>query len=166
MTVSLPARGTEEGAVARLVLIEARGPSYATYSATDSLTSMQWMKVVLANRLNNNPRQFMAPHAATLIDIIKAPGQFAGFQKYPHYDSALADMLQSIIDIANSTKDARSADFAGFVQNGLKVAREAPVADPSSTGIFAWRTQGSSPPGGRYAKFKDLAGNTFYTLSA
>ena len=173
MTVKLPDRNSVEGAVARVVLIEARGPAHTkTYVEADSKQSMQWMKVVLVNRLNNNPAQFMASGAKSLIDIIKAPGQFAGFENYPIYDQTLADNLQDVIDIANSVKDSRAGVYKQYILNGIDVATHAAIADPAkaadpkSTGIFAWRTGNSGSPGPRFKAFKLLAGNQFYTLGA
>lgn len=170
MTVTLPEKATEEGAVARLLLAEARDPSSAYYAADDTLKSMQWMKLILQNRLQHDPAQFMARHAKSLIDIIKAPGQFAGFQHYPAYSSDLQHRLQSFVDIANSTSDHRALTYTTFARNALSVAKAPAVTDPSvadtagSSGLIAWRTAGSGSPGPRFVKYKDLAGNSFYSL--
>jgi len=172
MTVVLPARATVTGAVARLLIIEARNPGRTkTYKADKSKQSMQWMVVVLNNRLNNNPGQFMAPGATTLIDIIKAPGQFAGFGNYPNYDPDIIDTIQAILDIANAKKDSRAPAYQEFVQNALDVAAAAPIADPSiaahpgSIGLAAWRTENSGTPGGNYSLSDTVAGNDFYYLN-
>jgi hypothetical protein len=172
MSVALPAKNTVQGAVARILLAEARDPGNSQYKAEDSKTAMQWMKVVLQNRLNNKPAQFMAPHAKTLIDIIKARGQFAGFSNYPNYSIKVSDRLQAILDIANAAKDQRSADYTVFVQNAIDVANSPTIADPSraqypnSKGLSAWRTAGTKSPGPRFSSYKDLAGNSFYLLVA
>jgi hypothetical protein len=136
------------------------------------MKSMQWMKLVLQNRLDNNPGQFSARHAKTLIDIMKAPEQFQGFSGYPHYNSDLADRLQSIINIAKATNDKRAAKYRMFVQNAITVA-EAPVvsdpakaADPRSLGLCGWRPVGAGSGSPRFVKYQDLAGNTFYSLNA
>jgi hypothetical protein len=170
MTVALPSRMTEKGAVARLLMAEAMDPSNPSYVETASLKSMQWMKVVLENRLSHNPAQFLAPHAKTLTDIIKAPGQFAGFQHYPNYSTELVNRLQSMIDIANRPKDPRGVAYTIFIRNCLSVTSAPPISDPSladdpkSLGLAAWRSSGAAPPGGKFSKYRDLAGNTFYKL--
>jgi len=175
MTISLPKRSEETGAVARVLLAEARDPGQLSYQESDSKTAMQWMKRVLQNRLDNKPAQFMAPHARNLVDIIKARGQIqGGFSNYPAYSEKLAKRLQGIIDIANNPKDKRSTTYAQFVQNALDTAAAPAVADPSqaensqNNPICAWVTENSSPPTpkGHYVFYKEKGGNDFYTLIA
>ena len=175
MPIQLPPRSDVSGAVARLLLSEAQGPASPFYVQANTFMSMQWMKVVLNNRLNNDPAQFLAPHAKTVIDIIRAPNQFAGFRHYPNYDVDLVNRLQSYVDIANSAKDKRQQSYAIFINGAIQVANAAPIPDPSSSpfiltnrtvlGLFAWRTIGAPSPGGRFSKYRDLAGNTFYTIN-
>ncbi len=169
MPIQLPAKPTVEGAVTRLLMAEARGPSAASYVEADSKTAMQWMVVVLDNRLKNNPGQFMAPNAKTLLDIIKAPKQFAGFSTYPNYDASLVNRLQAMLDIANAVKDKRSALYTTFIQNAINVGKAAPIADPCVTAgskrrLCGWRTGGSGSPGGRFMLYKSFNGNDFYSL--
>jgi hypothetical protein len=171
MAVSLPARNIQDGAVARLLMAEAQGPWRSSYQEGETRISMQWMKRVLQNRLDNNPSQFLARNARSLVDIIKAKNQFEGFSDYPNYSSKLVDRLQSILDIANNPRDARGAAYAKFVQNALDVAAAATIDDPSqdedpaNDPISGWRTVGARSPGSRFVKYKDKGGNTFYTLT-
>lgn len=162
--IELPDRNTVPGAVARLLMAESRGPSHGSYVAADSLRSMQWMRRVLENRLANNPRQFGAPGATSLIDIIRARNQFAGFSNYPNYDTAIRARLQQMLDIANNDSDPRQQVFREFVHNAMSVAQGSAIADPCPTGLYGWRTQGSGGPGGRFVVYQTVAGNTFYTL--
>jgi hypothetical protein len=162
--IELPDRNTVPGAVARLLMAEARGPSHDSYVAADSLRSMRWMRRVLENRLANNPRQFGAQGAQSLIDIIKAPNQFAGFSNYPNYDAGTRARLQEMLNIANNDSDQRQQGFREFVHNALSVAQGAAIADPCLTGLYGWRTQGAGGPGGRFVVYQSVAGNTFYTL--
>lgn len=162
--IALADANTVPGAVARLLMAEARGPSHVGYVATDSLRSMRWMRRVLENRLANNPRQFLAPGATSLIDIIRAPNQFAGFSNYPNYDTVIRARLQAMLNIANNDSDPRQQRFREFVQNAMSVAQAAAIADPCPTGLYGWRTQGSAGPGGRFVVYQTVAGNTFYTL--
>lgn len=94
--VALPPKETAEGVEARLLLAECRSPAYQkTYSLGDATQAMQLMDRVLWNRLKN-PRPFGAPGATELVEIIKAKGQFAGFENYPNYDTAIVSNLQGI----------------------------------------------------------------------
>lgn len=58
--ITLPAKLTNAGAVCRLLMNESWNPSSKDYNASDVLTGMQWMLVVLHNRKNNDPSKFMA----------------------------------------------------------------------------------------------------------
>ena len=49
---------------------------------------MKLMDAVLWNR-RENPGPFLARGAKSLADIVKARGQFAGFESYPEYDNQL-----------------------------------------------------------------------------
>src|SRR5262249_6781304 len=81
--LQLPPANTEAGAIARLLIAENRSPYMPGYDEQASKKSMQWMRLILVNRLNNHPEQFGASGASSVVDIIKAPGQFEGFSGYP-----------------------------------------------------------------------------------
>lgn len=165
VAIELPDPATEAGAVARLLMSEARGPSHADYLAADTLDSMGWMQRVLENRLANDPSQFGARGARNLIDIIRAANQFDGFSDYPNYDQGVRRRLQQMVNIANNDNDRMQSDFRNFLQNAIDVARlRVAIRDPSSTGLFGWRAAGTGSPGPRFARFRTLAGNTFFTL--
>jgi len=163
----LPAEATEQGMLARLLLAEAHSPGQSGYDASKSKTAMQWMRLVLANRLNNSPERFNAKGAKTLLDIVKAPKQFEGFQDYPKLGSAQSTRIDEIVSIANSDSDTRQEKYAQFLQNALEVvASNTLIADPCPTGLYGWKTAGSHPPGGHFVKYGDpQSGNQFYTLS-
>ncbi|WP_437717104.1 hypothetical protein WMF45_12245 [Sorangium sp. So ce448] len=164
VAVELPDPATEAGAVARLLLSEARGPSHADYLAADTLESMVWMQRVLENRLASDPSQFGARGAKNLIDIIRGANQFDGFSDYPNYDQGVRRRLQQMVNIANNDNDRMQSDFQSFIQNAIDVARlRVAVRDPSSTGLFGWRAAGTGSPGPRFSRFRTLAGNTFFT---
>ena len=163
----LPTDSTEAGMLARLLLAEARSPGQAGYDASASKTVMQWMRVVLANRLKNNPERFNAKGAKSLADIVKAPKQFEGFQDYPKLGTDQSGRIADIVTIANSDSDIRQQKFAQFLQNALEVATSTTlVPDPCSTGLYGWKTAGSPAPGGDFVKYSDpQSGNQFYTLT-
>ncbi|MGO4715376.1 hypothetical protein [Bradyrhizobium sp. 2TAF24] len=165
MTITLPDRNTDEGAETRLLMSEARGPSFASFNLSDTTRAMALMDLVLVNRLTNRPGRFGAPGASTLRDIIKAKGQFAGFETYPNYDSRIVGRLQNMLSIANNTSDRRSGDFTSFIQAAIDRAN-APnaIVDPSPGLLCAWRTAGASSPGSAFTLHVSVAGNDFYYI--
>jgi|SRR5579864_8589206 len=158
--ISLPARGTDEGAESRLLLAECRGPSFSGYSLDDATSCMQMMDRVLWNRVNN-PRPFLAKNS-TLLAVIKAHGQFQGFQNYPNYDAAIANNIQQMIDIANNAHDKRAPVFSSFIKKAIEIARDPTISDPSPGSLTAWRTAGSGSPGPGFKLFTTVLGTTFY----
>lgn len=164
--IQLPAATTEEGLLARLFLAESRTPSETGYNAAEAKTAIQWMRVVLENRLKNNPKQFSAPGAKTILDIVKAKGQFHGFENYPTLSAAQQARINDIVTIANNDNDTRQEKFAEFLTNTLEVAKaKSAIKDPCPTGLYGWRTAGRGSPGPRFETFKTpKSGNQFYTL--
>jgi hypothetical protein len=162
--IKLEPRTSIVGAETRLLMAECKGPSFPNYTLEDAKRCMELMHLVLRNRLSNNPGQFGAKHARTIVDIIKARGQFKGFENYPNYNPAIVTMLQSILDIANSANDSRHADFADFVNTAIAVAQSESISDPSGGIAVAWRTANSGSPGSNFVKFETVGGNDFYRL--
>ncbi|MEW6644230.1 MAG: hypothetical protein AB1586_27240 [Pseudomonadota bacterium] len=165
MTITLPDRNTDEGAETRLLMSEARGPSFSSFNLSTTVRAMALMDLVLVNRFNNHPERFGARGATTLRDIIKARGQFAGFETYPNYDAQIVGRLQSMLKIANNPSDRRSSDFTDFIQAAIDRAN-APnaIVDPSPGLLCAWRTAGASSPGSSFTLHVTVAGNDFYFI--
>jgi hypothetical protein len=131
---------------------------------------MQWMRLVLRNRLDNNPQQFMAKGAKTLKDIVTAQDggkvQFQGFAKYPAVDAKLTARIAAAVKVANDDSDRRQGDYARFVQAALDVAAsKAEVQDPCGADHFlsGWMTVGSSP-GDDSVAFQALLTNQFFLM--
>ena len=163
----LAPRPTVVGAETRLLMAECKRPSLPSYTLPGAKRCMQLMDLILRNRLANNPGQFMAPEAKDIIDIMKAPGQFKGFEHYPHYSGEIAQMLQSMIDIANNPHDSRHSSFADFINTAIDVAKSsAVVADPPGGIAVAWKTAGAPSPGGNFLRFETVGGNDFYKIPA
>jgi len=162
--IELPDLREESGAVARLLLAETRSPWASGYDAGEATQAMKWMKLVLANRLRNNPAQFRAASATSLVHIIKAPGQFEGFAGYPKLSDTIRKNVADILEIANNDAHSKQAAFADHVRSAIAVANEAPIGDPCPTKLYGWRTKGSGSPGTRFELFKSVGGNDFYTL--
>ena len=160
----MPDRSSVTGAEVRLLLAEARGPAFSSYLLSESKRAMQFMDCVLYNRLNNRPSQFGAPGAKNIIDIIKAKGQFAGFEKYPVYDGIISTRIQKMLDIANDSRDRRAQEFTDFVEAAIQVAENQTIADPSTGMLAGWRTGGSSSPGGSFKLHNTVGGIDFYFI--
>lgn len=162
--VALPSRDTNAGVEARVLLAECRGPSSSSYKLATATQCMQMMDRVLWNRLGN-PGPFGARGAKTIADVVKAKGQFAGFENFPDFDSSLVTRIQGMIDIANSAKDSRKADFLAHVNAAIAVANQPVIADPSPGKLVAWRTAGASSPGAGFLKHITLGGIDFYYIA-
>jgi hypothetical protein len=168
--LELPPAASEEGMLVRLLLAENRTPDETGYAAAQSRTSMQWMRVVLANRLKDEPGRFAAAGAQTIADIVKAKDngivQFKGFQDYPALGAKQAARIREIVNIANNDNDARQEKYAQFLLNALEVGKSKTlIQDPCPTGLYGWRTVGHGSPGGNFVEYGDpLSGNQFYTL--
>jgi hypothetical protein len=161
--IKLPPKNDDDGAEVRVLLAECRGPSFSAYTLDDATTSMQLMDRVLWNRIDD-PTKFGAKGAKSVGDIIRAPGQFAGFEHYPNYDHSIVNRIQAMINIANSAKDKRSPDFAGFINAAIDVTNNPSVQDPSPGTLAFWRTAGSDSPGSRFKKHTTILGNDFYYI--
>ena len=110
------------------------------------------MRLVLKNRLENNPQQFMAKGARTLKDIVTAKDggkvQFEGFSQYPTINAKIAARVTEAFKIANDDSDKRQEDYAQFVQAALDVASsKTEIQDPCGADNFlsGWMTVGSNP---------------------
>ncbi len=160
--ITLPARGTDEGAETRVLLAECRGPAVQGYNIADATTCFQLMDLVLWNRVAN-PKPFLAK-AATLVAVIKAHGQFQGFESYPNYSSGIAQNIQDQLDIANNPKDKRSTVYATHISTAIRIAGADTIADPSPGALTAWRTGGSGSPGSGFTLYKTALGNSFYYM--
>jgi hypothetical protein len=156
---------TDAGLYVRLFLAEARNPGQSGFSKADSKTAMQRMKLVVENRLAKKPAQFGAPGAKTVFDIVKAPGQFNGFQQYPVLADGQQQTIEEVLRVANDDSDTRQAAFTAFVEEAKAVATGPTITDPSAKGLVAWRTAGSGSPGPSFVSFgTSVSGNQFYTL--
>jgi hypothetical protein len=125
---------------------------------------MQYMDLVLWNRVEN-PRPFLAKDG-TLLAVIKARGQFQGFENYPHYSRLIVHNIQQAVNIANNPKDKRSSEFQALIQTAIDIAGSPTIPDPSKTGFLAgWRTAGSGSPGSDFTFVMTVWGTDFYSYS-
>lgn len=131
------------------------------------------MRQVIENRLSHkNPGIFGATKKVgqakfTITDIVTAKNQFHGFESYPTLDTSITVNLNGFLAIANNYNHAKRETYAKFIENANSAAEKDALKnfkDPCPTGLYGWRTKGSSAPGGSFKKYQDLAGQTFYTL--
>jgi hypothetical protein len=161
--ITLPAKNTNEGAETRILLSECRGPAASGYTLANAKDCMRHMDLVLWNRLAD-PGKFGARGATTIAGILTAPGQFAGFAKYPNYDASIVNRIQSMLNIANSSKDKRSSDYADFINAAMAIARGALMTEPTTGTLAFWRTSGHAGPGGGATFHKTIGGIDFYFI--
>lgn len=177
--ITLPDANTDAGLFSRLLIAESRSPSSPAYKADEVLKGMKAMKAVVNNRLQK-PSVFGAPGGKIFLDIVAAPGQFAGFSKNAQGKLVIATTVQQRIDDAVAKANSgQPGKFHEFVTNALNVAA-APPDDPFASltkignievkpGAFGWRTEGSSDPGGFFVKIPAansgaIAGNQFFAV--
>ena len=159
--ITLPDKNGNEGVETRILLAECRGPSFESYTHPLAVECMRLMDAVLWNRLKN-PGPFLAKGAKSLADIVRAQGQFAGFEKYPSYDNQIRIKLLAMLQIANNAKDPRSAAFAEYINSAIDIAKSTEYSDPSPGTLVGWRTSKRGTPGAGFIKFKTLLGIDFY----
>lgn len=146
-SISLPAESTTEGMLARLFLAENTSPALggSSWRIEDIRTSMQWMRRVIENRLKSpNPGDFMARGATSEKDIVMANDrgsvQFHGFNLYPTLPSEMAGNLQKYLQNANNGLHPQRKAYLDFVQAAIDIAQAPVPPDPTSTGLFGWKT--------------------------
>ncbi|MGA2147929.1 MAG: hypothetical protein ABSH49_23525 [Bryobacteraceae bacterium] len=160
--MTLPADNTESGMVARLLLAEVMTPEYFAYDPAVAKTEMQWMVVVLHNRLSS-PERFRARGATTIAQIIKAEGQFAGFTDYPRMSARVQSRIHAVLDVAKKLDASLRDEYRAHVQAAIDVASAPPIQDPSPNGLIGWKTAGATSPSAEFADFGvPKLGNQFY----
>ena len=92
--INLPPINTDEGLEVRVLLAEVRGPQQAGYNLADATIAMQWMHIILRNRIAD-PQPFGASDG-TLKAVVTARNQFAGFEKYPNMGNNILDSPYSL----------------------------------------------------------------------
>jgi hypothetical protein len=160
--IALPDASLVAGLQARLFLAECRSPAYADYTSTATRKSMQWMDIVLHNRVANY--QAFGASGPNMLAVVTAPGQFAGFQNYPTISTTVANNIKAILDIANNTSDSRFSAYRAHVQLAIDVGNASPIADPSPGKLSFWRTAGSASPGGSAKFYQKHNYNDFYYI--
>jgi hypothetical protein len=160
-SISLQNHWSNEGVEVRILLAECAGPAHASYSLEAASLAMQLMDTVLRNR-RRDPDSFMAGGAKNLIGVVRAKGQFQGFETYPRYSPNIKKYIRHLLHVANNPGDRRNGDYVAFVNKAIEIAQSVEYIDPSPGRLVAWRTAGSAPPGKGFIFYKTVLGNDFY----
>lgn len=162
--LTLPTANADQLALIKLLLSEAPSPFSAIYNASTSKTGLQWMRLVVQNRLSMKSGVVGSKGATSIIDVIKSPGQFEGFEKYPVIGNKQRGNLEDILDIANTGTHPKQQLFYDHVSAAIAAATEPAIVDPCTTKLLSWRTAGASSPGGDFKLYKSFSGQDFYTI--
>ena len=160
--VKLPPETLDEGLEARLLLAEVRGPLQAGYNLADATTAMQWMHIILQNRMAD-PKPFGASQG-TLVSVVTAPGQFAGFERYPRVGQAILTNLNTLLRIANAKNNRQASVCESHLEAAVATAKAKNLVDPSPGRLLAWRTAGATSPGKDFILFRRFLFNDYYYL--
>ena len=162
---ALPDENTDEGALARLLIVEV-GPQHGDLSTLQE--AMGLMKTLIQNRLKNNPKDFEAPNATNETDIIRAARsdgkkvQFAGFPGYPEISPPQKKELDDTLDASiDSTKLFHDRSLR-VVSADIAVAKAHAPPDPSPYGLYFWRTHGHPLGSPNYKLYRTIACIDFY----
>jgi len=163
----LPESNTEAGILARMLIVENASPDHEKYvNQSEARESMQWMVHVLRNRLRLGPQHFAARGATDLTTLIKGKNQVEGFENYPTIAALQNQLINRTLDIAHDGTHGRQKEYMVYVATAIAVARGEEIgADPSPTGLYAWRTKDSRDPGQNFKKFQSKRGQDFYALT-
>ncbi len=163
--LTLPTGNENQLALIKLLLAESPSPAYANYNIATFKTGMQWMRLVVENRLKMKSYLVGSEGATTLIDVIKARNQFEGFGSYPTIAKQQLENINNILAIASDGTHPDQQRFYDHVSAAIAVVtKEALIADPCPTKLLAWRTSGSGYPGGSFKYYKTFSGQDFYTI--
>jgi len=165
--IDLPAVATEAGIVTRMFLAEAVAPGSPNFVAAESKEAMQWMRLVMLNRLKLGAQHFGAgKEATTLTAMIKSANQVEGFQNYPTIAKGQATVIDAVVRLANTSGHKDVLVYRQFIRDAISIASGTdPGKDPSPTGLYSWRTAKATSPGSNFVKFRTHGGQDFYTLT-
>jgi hypothetical protein len=161
---SLPDAHTDAGVLVRLFLAETPTPDMPGYNDADAEESMSLMRAVIGNRLAKPSHLYASAGARTMVDVVRARGQFEGFDAYPAIRPAISNRLDQIVAIVNDGGDGRRTRYKKFLDTALKIASLPSAADPALSNLYFWRTAGSGSPAPQAKVYRTISDNTFYSL--
>jgi hypothetical protein len=172
--IALSDIGTDAGIIERVLLAEVMSPGYGAYDEAKALKVMKAIANCIYNRKEySNPSLFgISSQNPTVLDVVTAPGQFAGFSKGADgklkLSSDIETHIQEILDNANS---GDPGIYYQFVENAKAVA-SSNHASPFSEEVYGFRTGTATDPGGLFVRIRNVDGpgkdillnQKFYTL--
>jgi len=162
--LTLPTANADQLALIKLLLAESPSPFSVNYDAKAAKTGLQWMRLVVQNRLSMKSGVVGSKGATSIIDVIKSPGQFKGFEQYPVIGSGQRGLIEDILNIANDGTHLKQKLFYDHVSAVIAAATETAITDPCPTKLLSWRTAGAYSPGGAFKLYQNLSGQDFYTI--
>ena len=165
---------SDAGIIERVLLAEVMSPAYSAYNEGKAKRVMKAIVNCIYNRKNYpNPELFGIPSQnPSVLDVVTAPGQFAGFSLGAdgtlELSSSVEAHIQAILDSANQGVPGK---YYRFVEAAKSIAR-GNHASPFSKAVYAFKTASASDPGGRLDRIWNvdgqgvhvLLGQKFYTL--
>lgn len=162
----------EQRALLHVLLAEVHKPSTketastGKYEESSAIQSMRFMRQALLNRLSfSHPHYVGVPkNNTTLIGVIRAPDQISGFNSWPALATRVQENIDALLKQANTGQHPNFMASRRLVASAIGIARGEMPAPSTLEPVYAWRTAGSSSPGGNYKKLFTLAGQDFYGL--
>lgn len=153
LPIGLHAANTERGILQHVFIAETFNPEQQNvYSLSEAERSFNAMKSTIFNRLKT-PRDFGAPGATSIIDIVTAPRQFEGFTKNAAGNVVVGTQQQTVIynvlSFANYTNHPRRANHLQFVEKAITISKGTGISDEFvnikdiggtavTGGVFGW----------------------------
>ena len=172
--IALSDISSDAGIIERVLLAEVMSPAYGAYNERKAKRVMKAIVNCIYNRKNYSNPELFGIHSQnpSVLDVVTAPGQFAGFSLGAdgtlELSSSVEAHIQAILDSANQGVPGK---YYRFVEAAKSIAR-GNHASPFTRAVYAFRTAGASDPGGRLDRIWNvdgpgvhvLLGQKFYTL--
>ena len=172
--IALSDISSDAGIIERVLLAEVMSPAYGAYNEGKAKRVMKAIVNCIYNRKNYSNPELFGIHSQnpSVLDVVTAPGQFAGFSLGAdgtlELSSSVEAHIQAILDSANQGVPGK---YYRFVEAAKSIAR-GNRASPFTQEVYAFRTAGASDPGGRLDRIWNvdgpgvhvLLGQKFYTL--
>ena len=172
--IALSDISSDAGIIERVLLAEVMSPAYGAYNEGKAKRVMKAIVNCVYNRKNYSNTELFGIHSQnpSVLDVVTAPGQFAGFSLGAdgtlELSSSVEAHIQAILDSANQGVPGK---YYRFVEAAKSIAR-GNHASPFTKAVYAFRTAGASDPGGRLDRIWNvdgpgvhvLLGQKFYTL--
>ena len=172
--IALSDISSDAGIIERVLLAEVMSPAYGAYNEGKAKRVMKAIVNCIYNRKNYSNPELFGIHSQnpSVLDVVTAPGQFAGFSLGADGTLELSSSVEAHIqDILDSANQGAPGKYYRFVEAAKSIAR-GNHASPFTEAVYAFKTAGASDPGGRLDRIWNvdgtgihvLLGQKFYTL--